>query len=84
MLKTIDTVIQRGYVKMKNVAQVLYGSRDLYNWHTVWSSTDGYLRGFSGEPYKYFRLALVCSFDKDDSLYGCSVSLKARDNNQLR
>ncbi len=84
VLKTIDTVIQRGYVKMKNVAQVLYGSRDLYNWHTVWSSTDGYLRGFSGEPYKYFRLALVCSFDKDDSLYGCSVSLKARDNNQLR
>lgn len=84
VMKTINTVVQRGYMKMANVGQVLYGSRDLYNWHTVWSSADGYLRGFSGEPYKYFRLALACKLNKDESLYGCSIDMDIRDNDQLR
>ena len=54
VLKTIDTVIQRGYFKKGHVAQVLYASRNLFDWHVVWSSTDHYLRGSRGTPYKYF------------------------------
>ena len=61
VFKTIDTIIQRGYFKSGHVVQVLYGSNDLFNWHTVWSSTDKYMRGFRGTPYKAFRIALICT-----------------------
>lgn len=84
VLKTIDTVIQRGRFRPGHVAQVLYGSRDLFNWHTVWSSADKYLRGFRGSPYKYFRLALVCRLAKDESLSGCTVQFTPRLINKPR
>ncbi|MBQ9076265.1 MAG: hypothetical protein IJY31_00255 [Muribaculaceae bacterium] len=82
--KTVDTVIQRGKFRRDSVKQILYASNDLYNWHIVWSSTDMYMRGFSGSPYKYFRLALVCDFDKSESLYGFSVQFTPRMTGQLR
>lgn len=78
VLKTIDTIIQRGFFKKDHVSQILYGSCDLFNWHIVWSSTDKYLRGFRGTPYKYFRLALICKLDKAESIYGCSVQFTPR------
>lgn len=84
LLKTIDTIIQRGYFRRRHVAQVLYGSRNLFDWHLVWSSTDEYLRGFRGTPYKYFRLALICQLDKHESLYGCTVQFTPRLTNQPR
>lgn len=84
VLKTIDTVIQRGRFRPGHVAQVLYGSRDLFNWHTVWSSADKYLRGFRGSPYKYFRLALLCRLAKDESLSGCTVQFTPRLTNKPR
>ena len=83
-LKTIDTIIQRGYFRRGHIAQVLYASRDLFNWHIVWSSTDHYLRGFRGSPYKYFRLALICQLDKKESLYGCTVQFTPRLTNKPR
>jgi len=83
-LKTVSAVIQRGYCDLNDVAQVLYGSRDLSHWHAVWSSANGYMRGFSGTPYKYFRIALVARLGKGQSLFGCSVNARARDTNQLR
>lgn len=82
--KTINTVIQRGMFGSSEVQQVLYGSNDLAHWHTVWSSVDRIMRGFRGSPYKAFRLALVCSFDKAESIYGCSLSFDPRLTNQLR
>lgn len=82
--KTINTIIQRGMFRSPHISQVLYGSNDLYNWHTVWSSVDKIMRGFRGTPYKYFRLALVCRFDKSESLYGCTVSFEYRMTNQVR
>ena len=82
--KTINTIIQRGMFHPAHVQQVLYGSNDLYNWHTVWSSVDRMLRGFRGTPYKAYRLALVCKLDKSESLYGCTVSYKPRMANQVR
>lgn len=84
VFKTIDTIIQRGYFKSGHVVQVLYGSNDLFNWHTVWSSADKYMRGFRGTPYKAFRIALICTLDKSESLLGFSVQFNPRMLNRLR
>ena len=82
--KTINTIIQRGMFRSTHVQQVLYGSNDLIHWHTVWSSVDKIMRGFRGTPYKAFRLALVCKFDKGESIYGCTVVYEPRMANQVR
>lgn len=84
IFKTIDTIIQRGYMQGTHISQVLYGSNDLFHWHPVWSSVDKYLRGFRGTPYKAFRLALICKFDRQESLYGCTVQFNPRMLNQPR
>ncbi len=84
VFKTIDTIIQRGYIQGAHVSQVLYGSNDLFHWHPVWSSVDKYLRGFRGTPYKAFRLALICKFDRQESLYGFTVQFNPRMLNQPR
>lgn len=84
VLKTIDTIIQRGYFKKDHVSQILYGSRDMFNWHIVWSSKDKYLRGFRGSPYKCFRLALICKLDKAESVYGCTAQFTPRFTNKPR
>ncbi len=84
MFKTIDTIIQRGYMKKDHVSQILFGSNDLFNWHIVWSSGDVYMRGFRGTPYKAFRIALVCSLDKKESIYGFTVQHTPRLQNRPR
>lgn len=84
MLKTIDTIIQRGMFKSDHVSQVLYGSNDLYNWHAVWSSVDKYMRGFRGTPYKAYRLAIVGRLDKEESIYGFTAQFNGRMLNQPR
>lgn len=71
--KAVDTIIQRGYFRDSHVAQVLYASNNLFDWKGVWSSADKYLRGFSGTGYKYFRLALICKLDEEESLSGLTV-----------
>lgn len=82
--KTINTVIQRGMFRSTHVRQVLYGSNDLIHWHVVWSSVNNIMRGFRGTPYKSYRLALVCRFDKAESIYGCTVVFEPRMTNQVR
>lgn len=82
--KTVDTIVQRGYFQHGHVQQVLYGSNDLFHWQGVWSSTDEYLRGFAGTPYKYFRLALVCKLDEDESVSGLTVRYEPRLTNRPR
>lgn len=84
VLKTVNTVIQRGFFRKGNVATVLYGSRDLQNWHLVWSSKDHYLRGFRGSPYKYFRIAGVVTLSPDENIYGASVEFTPRQTNKPR
>lgn len=95
-LKTVDTVIQRGYFRIygvpgsliatadKHVKSILYGSRDLFNWFPVSSSEDHYLRGFRGTPYKYFRIALILKLKGDESVYGCTVQYTPRYMNKPR
>lgn len=82
--KTISTLIQRGHFQRGDVATVLYGSRDLYTWHLIWSSTDHYLRGFRGTPYKYFRIAGLATLTDGMSIFGASVDFEPRHTNQLR
>lgn len=82
--KTINTIIQRGMFCPTHVQQVLYGSNDLIHWLTVWSSVDKIMRGLRGTPYKAYRLALVCKFDKGESIYGCTVVYEPRMTNQVR
>ena len=82
--KTVSALIQRGHFQRGDVETVLYGSRDLYNWRLVWSSRDHYLRGFSGTPYKYFRIAGLTTLTDGKSLFGASVEFKQRLTNNLR
>lgn len=84
ILKTVDTVIQRGYFRKGNVQSVIYGSRDLFNWSLVWSSKDHYMRGFRGTPYKYFRIALLCDLADDESIFGATIQYETRKTNQPR
>lgn len=84
VLKTIDTIIQRGVFPKGNVAQVLYGSRDMYHWQLVWSSSDHYLRGFAGTAYKYYRMAVIGRLRDGDSLYGSSIQFTPRLTDQPR
>jgi len=84
VLKTIDTIIQRGEFTKGHVQVILYGSRDLISWFTIYSSQDHYLRGFRGTPYKYFRIALVCSLTHNESIWGATVQFMPRLTDQPR
>ena len=84
ILKTVDTLIQRGNFRRGHVKSILYGSRDLFDWHLVWSSQDHFLRGFSGTPYKYFRVALLCNLDRDESVSGATMQFRPRKTNRPR
>lgn len=83
-LKTVTTIIQRGLFRRGDVATALYASRDLYSWQLVWSSSDHYLRGFSGTPYKYFRIAGISTLTEDKSIFSASVVFTAKQTNRLR
>lgn len=83
-LKTVFCIIQRGMFRKGHVKQVLYGSRDLFNWVVVGSSNDHYLRLVAGTPYKYFRVALACTLDEDESVTGCTVEYEPRLTDRVR
>lgn len=84
ILKTVDTVIQRGKFRKGSVQSVLLGSRDLYNWFTIMSSQDHYLRGKFGTPYKYFRILVKGSLQADETVVGCTVQFTPRLTNRPR
>ena len=82
--KTIDTIITRGNFLRGHVKTVLYGSRDLSNWFPIYTSVDHFLRHFRGTPYKYFRIALICSLTHDESIWGSSIQYTPKLTNQPR
>ena len=83
-LKTIRTIAQRGFFKKNNVQQILYGSRDLHNWHAVSSSTSEFLRGWRGTPYKFFRIAFTANLSRGESVSGCQILFEQRYTNRIR
>lgn len=84
ILKTIDTLYQRGVFRNGHIKSALYGSRDLFNWHLVNSSVSHRILNRRGTPYKYFRIALVCDLDTDETVCGCTVQYTPRLTNRLR
>jgi len=84
VFKTVDTIIQRGYLDKSDIKQVLYASNDLRNWFMVYSSKDIYLRGFSGSPYKYFRIAVFGNLSENETVTGATVQFTTQLSNQLR
>lgn len=84
VLKSIDSVIQRGVFAKHDVASILYGSRDLQSWHMIWSSKDRYLRGFRGTPYKYFRIGVMARLTAEDSISGASIQFTPKYTNKPR
>lgn len=84
ILKTIDTMYQRGVFRGGHVKSALYGSRDLFNWHLINSSVSHRILNRRGTPYKYFRIALVCDLDKDETVCGCTVQFSTRFINRIR
>ena len=83
-LKTISAIIQRGHFPAAGVATLLYASRDLYTWSLVASSRTHILRGFSGTPYKYFRIATIAKLKPSQSIFSASIQYTPRYNNKLR
>lgn len=84
ILKTVDTVIQRGNFRKGSVRSILYASRDLFTWHLVRTSRDHRLAGFSGTPYKHYRLALLCSLQPGESIHGATFQHRPRLTNRPR
>lgn len=84
VFKTIDTVIQRGIFNSTNVKQALFGSNDYRHWFAVKSSSSSYMRGFSGTPFKAFRIAVFTQLSEHESISGCSISFNPRMTGKLR
>ncbi len=84
VLKTVRTAVIRGDFAKGCVATALYGSRDMRSWHLVWTSRDHWLRGFSGSPYKYFRVLAITSVKGGDTLDGITMDVEAKELNRLR
>lgn len=82
--KTVTAVIQRGVFDKNHIQQVLFGSRDLLHWHLVSSSQDALLRGCRGTPYKWFRLMVLGTLDKGESIAGMTVQYDTRLTNKPR
>lgn len=84
VLKTIETCILRGFFNKGDVQTVIWGSRDLYNWHLIGSSANNYIRGICGTPYKYFRIGGITRFKPRMSLSRISMQFKPKYTNTLR
>lgn len=77
--KTVRRVLQRGMFRRwqgdEHMTALLYGSRDLYDWHLIYASNGERMQGFSGTPYKWFRVALVLNVEGNESITGATVEL---------
>jgi hypothetical protein len=82
--KTLQTLIGRGFFRKGRVGLVVWGSNDLYNWFTIGTSQDHYLRGISGTGYKYFRICLTGLMADDESLNSLTFDIHNKITNRLR
>lgn len=64
ILKTIDTLYQRGVFRNGHVKSALYGSRDLFNWHLVNSSVSHRIVNRRGHPISISELPLYANLIK--------------------
>lgn len=83
-LKTINTVVQHGDFQHGHVQAVLFGSRDLVHWYYIWSSKNHDMRGFSGTPFRYFRIMLIGNLAPRESLSAASVQFIQKYSDKIR
>lgn len=83
-LKTALNIIQRGMFQRGDVKTILFGSRDLFHWHLIGSSSSHELRNLHGSPYKYFSIVAVATLTPDKSLYGATFEYKPRHTGVLQ
>lgn len=83
-LKTVRDLYVRGMFTRGTVKTALYGTRDYYNWVLVSSSVDERLTGFSGTPYKAYRLVLMTELLDGHTVSMASVNHVPRMLNRLR
>lgn len=84
ILKTVYRVIIHGSFVKSHVGVVLYGSRDLYSWHIIGSSTKSELSGIAGTPYKYFKIALHLNLSEREYVTACTVCYEYKHTNRPR
>lgn len=84
ILKTIRTIIQRGYFRRGHLKTILYGSNNLFDWHLIKTSSSHEIRNISGSPYKYFRVAIIGNLQSGESIHSASLEWIQRFNNRLR
>lgn len=83
-LKTISKVVQRGYFKRKKIKCILYASKDLHQWHHVWSSKTHKMTNFSGTPYRYYKLAVISNLRKEDNISSVTIEYRPKLTNKIR
>lgn len=85
IFKTVRRVIPRGDFRMSALKMALYGSRNLASWQLLRAGEGDTIHGFSGSPYKYFRL-LICSASLAEyqSISAASFDFVPRLTNRLR
>ena len=90
MHKSVMHAVVRGLAHMRGSGEesrlgcAIWGSNDLYHWFAVNSSTNQYLRGRYGQPYKWWRIAIVGRIDPGETIDGVTMDVKVRLNNRLR
>ncbi len=85
VLKTVQTVIQRGMFCKGKIDQALYGSRDNVNWERIAYSQSEFLRGVRGTGYKYYMIvASFRDFTQRENLVGASVEFVKRETDLMR
>ncbi len=83
-LKRLSQSIVRGLFSQGNVKCAVYGSRDLKNWYLLNSSTNQYLRGRFGAPYKYYRYVVLGTLGDGETVQSISAEATESLNNKLR
>ena len=81
-LTTIQQMIQRGL--FKDLKMVLYGTRDFKNWFVVTSSSSKQMGGFSGTPYRAFRILLSGNMEYPHAISELQIKFVERETNRLR
>ena len=81
--KTIHTLKQTGMFRKGHVQTLLYGTRDGYKWYLVGSSVDEWIRGLRGTPWRWFRIALLTSLWRDESISGATVAFETKETNKM-
>jgi hypothetical protein len=83
-LKRVSQSIIRGLFTQGSVKCAVYGSRDLKNWYLLNSSTNHYLRGRFGAPYKYYRYVIIGTLNDGETVECISADVTESLTNKLR